>query len=320
MIVVSKRKKMIKKLLTGALAGLLSMGAFAWQPTKPVTVIIAYGPGSGNEILIRKLDSIITRTNKINFVLEFKPGAFELIGMNHFAKAANDGHVLYAPGVGVYYGTPVWFKKSLVQDPSEWEPVISLGETPLAVFTSADNAVNHPRELFNLMKSGQKINIGVGAPVFVLAHEHMVKTTGAKQAQRVQYNSPAAVAQAAASKEVEFGLAPLGVVTELANAGRLKIIGVTGSAPGRHHSLSDQFKGLDLVGHVGLMLPKGTAKPVVDYYKKVFAAAIATPEYQSFLAGINFYDSLKTPEAYKVFIDSQRRRWIPVAETIEFQQ
>ena len=65
---------MIKKLLTGALAGLFSMGAFAWQPTKPVTVIIAYGPGSGNEILIRKLDSIITRTNKINFVLEFIQG------------------------------------------------------------------------------------------------------------------------------------------------------------------------------------------------------------------------------------------------------
>ena len=311
---------MIKKIFAGLFAGLMGMGAFAWEPTKPVTVVIAYGPGSGNEILFRKLDSIITRTNKINFVLEFKPGAFELIGMNHFAKAANDGHALYAPGVGVYYGTPVWFKKSLIQDPSEWEPVISLGESPVAVFTSADNPVNNPQDLFNLMKSGQKINIGVGAPVFILAYEHMIKTTGAKQAQRVQYNSPAAVAQAAGSKEIEFGLAPLGVATELANAGRIKIIGVTGSGPGRYHSLSDQFKGLDLVAHVGLMLPKATAKPVVDYYKKVFAAAIATPEYQSFLASINWYDSLKTPEAYKAFVDSQRRRWIPVAETIEFKQ
>lgn len=311
---------MIKKIFAGLFAGLMGISAFAWEPTKPVNVVIAYGPGSGNEILFRKLDSIITKSHKIKFVLELKPGAFELIGMNHFAQAANDGHTLYAPGVGVYFGTPVWFKKNLLQDPSEWEPVISLGETAVAVITSADNPANNPQALFDLMKSGQKVNIGVGAPVFVLAYEHMVKATGTKQVQRVQYNSPAAVVQAAASKEIEFGLAPLAVATELAKAGRIKIIGVTGSAPGRYHSLSDQFRGLDLVGHVGLMLPKGTPKPVVDYYKTVFAAAIATPEYQEFLASMNWYDSLRTPQAYKAFVDGQRRRWIPVAETIEFKQ
>lgn len=310
---------MKSKIITGLLASLLSFSALAWQPSKPVNVVIAYGPGSGNEVLFRKLDSIITKTNKINFVLEFKPGAFELIGMNHFAQAANDGHTLYAPGVGVYFGTPVWFKKNLVQDPAEWEPVISLGESPVAVFTSADSPANNPQDLFNLMRSGQKVNIGVGAPVFVLAYEHMAKATNARQAQRVQYNSPAAVVQAAAGKEIDFGLAPLGVASEMAKAGRIKIIGVTGSNRGQYHSLAEQFKGLDLVAHVGLMLPKATPKPIVDYYKKLFATAIATQEYQDFLASINWYDSLKTPEAYRSFVDSQRKKWIPVAETVEFK-
>ena len=57
-----------------------AFSALAWEPTKPVNVVIAYGPGSGNEILFRKLDTIISKTNKVNFVLDFKPGAFELIG------------------------------------------------------------------------------------------------------------------------------------------------------------------------------------------------------------------------------------------------
>lgn len=309
----------MKKILAAIVAGLTALSAFAWEPTKPVNVVIAYGPGSGNEVLFRRLDTIISKTNKINFVLDFKPGAFELIGMNHFAQAANDGHTLYAPGVGVYFGTPVWFKKNLVQDPSEWEPVISLGESPVALFARTDSAINTPREFAAAMTMGQKINVGVGAPVFVLAYEHVVKETRAAQSQRIQYNSPAAVTQALVAKDIEFGFAPLGVGIELVKAGKIKVIGVTGNNKSQYASLTEQFKGLDLVAHVGLMLPKGTPKPIVDYYKKLFGEAVATQEYRDFLTSINWYDSLRTPDAYKQFVDSQRRRWIPVAETVEFK-
>lgn len=292
--------------------------AQAFEPTKPVTVVIAYGPGSGNEVLFRKLDSIISKSGKANFVFDFKPGAFELIGMNHFAQAANDGYTLYAPGVGVYYGTPVWFKKQLKQDPSEWEPVVSLGESPIALFARTDSTANTPADVMASLKAGNKIDVGVGAPVFVLAYEHIAKMSGAKNAQRVQYNSPAAVAQAVAAKDIEFGFAPLSVANELAKAGKLKIIGVTGTNS-QYASLTDTFKGLNLVAHVGLMLPAGTPKPVVDFYKKLFTEAVATQEYKDFLASINWYDSLKTPENYKNFFNSQRKQWIPVAETVEFK-
>ncbi len=309
----------MKKILVSLVAGMISLSAFAWEPTKPVNVVIAYGPGSGNEVLFRKLDTVINKTNKVNFVLEFKPGAFELIGMNHFAQAANDGHTLYAPGVGVYFGTPVWFKKNLVQDPSEWEPVVSLGESPIALFAKTDSEANTPKDVLLAMSSGKKVDVGVGAPVFVLAYEHLAKTAKATQSQRVQYNSPLAVAQAVAAKDIEFGIAPLSVGLELARAGKIKIIGVTGSNKTQYPNLSEQFKGLDLVAHVGLMLPKGTPKPIVDYYKKLFTDAVNTQEYKDFLFSIHWYDSLKTPDAYKNFVDSQRKRWIPVAETVEFK-
>lgn len=311
---------MFKKLFAGIFAGLMSVSAFAWEPTKPVTVVIAYGPGSGNEILFRKIESIINKTSKINFVVEFKPGAFELIGMNHFAKAPNDGHTLYAPGVGAYYGTPVWFKRNLAQDPSEWEPVINLGESPVALFAKSDNASKDPKDVFDRMRSGGKVNIGVGAPVFVVAYEHMARVSGATQSQRIQYNSPGAVAQAVAGGEVEYGLTPLSFAIELAKAGKIKILGVTGSSRLQYPSLSAVFKELDIVAHVGLMLPKDTPKPIVDYYKKIFSAATATQEYRDFIESIHWYDSLKTPENYAKFVENQRKKWSPLAGTIEFKQ
>ena len=292
-------------------------GVYAWEPTKPVTVIVAYGPGSGNEVLIRKLDTIISKKNNINFVLDFKPGAFELIGMNYFATAPNDGYTLYAPGVGAYFGTPVWYKSQLKQDPAEWELISSLGESPIALFARNSSKAVTPADVFNQLKSGGKVDVGVGAPVFVIAYEYMAKQSKATNVQRVQYNSPAAVTQALAAGDIEFGLTPLSVGLELMKAGKIKLIGISGH--GDYSNLSTQFKGLDLVAHVGLVAPPGTSPDVLAYYKRVFAAAVATDEYKEFLKSINWYDNLFTSENYKKFFNSQRKQWIPIAETIEFK-
>jgi tripartite-type tricarboxylate transporter receptor subunit TctC len=172
--------------------------AHAWEPTKPVSVVIAYGPGSGNEVLFRKLETIISKTENIKFIIELKPGALELVGMNYFSTVANDGYTLYAPGVGTYFGTPVWYKSQLKQDPTEWELISNLGESPIALFARNSSKANTPADVFAELKNGAKVDVGVGAPVFVIAYEFMTKQAKATNAQRIQYNSPAAVTQALA--------------------------------------------------------------------------------------------------------------------------
>jgi tripartite-type tricarboxylate transporter receptor subunit TctC len=66
-------------------------------------------------------------------------------------------------------------------------------------------------------------------------------------------------------------------------------VGITGNQKFSDYAfLTTEFKGLTLVAHAGLVLPKGTPKPVVDYYRTVFAEAIATQEYQDFLKSITW--------------------------------
>jgi tripartite-type tricarboxylate transporter receptor subunit TctC len=50
---------MIKKFLLAAL--LVPVLAFAWEPTKPVTVYIGNTPGAGNEMAFRKLAQIVQK-------------------------------------------------------------------------------------------------------------------------------------------------------------------------------------------------------------------------------------------------------------------
>lgn len=295
--------------------------AAAWEPTKPVTVVVGYGPGSGNEVLFRKISSIISKTDKnLKFVLEFKPGANELVGINHFSQATNDGYTIFVPAVGVWIGTPVWYKKSLLQDPIEWEPVASLGETPLALYASNESKINTPLDFAQALKSGAKLDVGVGAGVHVLAYEYMVSQTRAANAQRIQFNSPALVAQAVAANQVEFGITPLSIALELARSGKLKIIGITGSAKiNNYANIITAFPGLNLTGQVGIVLPKNTPKEIINFYNKIFNDAVNSTEYQEFIKEIYWFDSMNNRDNFKTFIVAQRKKWLPVAQTIEFK-
>jgi hypothetical protein len=79
-------------------ASLISVSALAqaWEPTKPVNVVIGFAPGSGNELSFRGISSLIEKANpKINFIVENRPGGDGTIGMNHFVKLPNDGYHIY---------------------------------------------------------------------------------------------------------------------------------------------------------------------------------------------------------------------------------
>ena len=75
----------MKKLLATLL--LIPTLAFAWEPTKPVTVIVGNTPGAGNEIAFRKLAEIVNKKNpKFHYVMSNIPGADSVVANNKFAE------------------------------------------------------------------------------------------------------------------------------------------------------------------------------------------------------------------------------------------
>ena len=81
-----------------AILALLPALAFAWEPTRPVTVYVGNTPGAGNEIAFRKLAEIVQRSGvKFNYVVQNIPGADSVIANNRFLEAEPDGHTINLP-------------------------------------------------------------------------------------------------------------------------------------------------------------------------------------------------------------------------------
>ena len=174
---------------------LLSFSVYAWEPTKPVTVLIGQAPGAGNEVSFRAVSSIIEKQNpKINFVILNKPGADGNIAANMLTEAAPDGYTISVPSLqGQFVTAEIWHKEVIKYNPLDWELITVIAKSPLCLVARPNSTVNTVPEFLTAMKSSNRnINIAVGGGAHKVAHSYVmekVKSDNAK-VQTVMYKGP----------------------------------------------------------------------------------------------------------------------------------
>ena len=106
-------KKLTLALLSvlGVVAGTLIAGAQDKYPSKPVKLIVPYAPGGATDITSRIFGDQLKNILGQAFVVESKPGAFGIIGIEEMARAKPDGYTLFVGNVTTNAITPVIFEK-----------------------------------------------------------------------------------------------------------------------------------------------------------------------------------------------------------------
>jgi len=308
---------------------MLPVMAFAWEPTRPVTVVIGNAPGAGNELAFRKLAQIINRTNKkITFVVENRAGADSVIAMNHMMQVLPDGHTIAAFNhMSQYVTQDIWQKNVKQYEYNSFEDVLTIGKSPLVLVAIATSAVNTPEEFAALLRTTQQpVFVAVGSGAHRITFEYlMLKTTGNKQLVRhIQFNGPAQALQSVASPAggTEFGIMPLTVARPLIEAGRVKPIGITGDRKIAQMPniplLRKIAPGINIFAAWNIVLPPRTDRVIVDYYADLFARAINTTEYQEWMdQNLVFVESRELdPDGLRQHAQELRRTFLPLANQI----
>src|SRR6266853_3435701 len=87
-------------------AGTASAQAY---PTRPVTIVVPFAAGGGNDILARLLAQHMGQALGQQFVIENRAGAGGTIGARAVAKAPPDGHILMVGHAGVFGVAPALY-------------------------------------------------------------------------------------------------------------------------------------------------------------------------------------------------------------------
>ena len=308
---------------------MLPVMALAWEPTRPVTVVIGNAPGAGNELAFRKLAQIINKTNKkITFVVENRAGADSVIAMNHLLTVAPDGHTIAAFNhMSQYVTQDIWQRDIKRYDYNSFEDVLTIGKSPLVLVAIATSSVNTPDEFATLLRTtNHPVFIAVGSGAHRITLEYLMMKTGGNRSlvKHVQFNGPAQALQSVASAAggTEFGIMPLAIARPLIEAGRVRAIGITGDRKVAQMPniplLRKIAPGINVFAAWNLVLPPRTDRAIVDYYADLFARAINTTEYQEWMdQNLVFVDSRELdPDGLRRHAQELRQTFLPLANQI----
>lgn len=300
--------------------------AYAWEPTKPITTIIGFAPGSGNELGFRGIGNIIEKANpKVNFIIENRPGGDGTLGMNYFVKLPNDGHYISVPSHQGIWVTSEFVNPDKKYTLDDFEYVITLAKSPLAIIATLTSTINTPKEFLDKIKNTDKpLNIATGSSAHKLAYEYMMYNIKGNRnlVKTIPYKGPAQAGQDVAGGHVEFGIIPVAIANTLRQSGKIKIIALCGEykieAIKEVPLMKDYIPGMNVYAAWGLVLPKGTNQEIIDWYVTTFTNAIRSNEGKQFLhENLMFAEPREqTPSGFKSSMVKLREKWIPIIKEV----
>jgi len=82
-------------------------------PNRPVKVIVPYAPGGAVDIVTRIVTEQMRQTMGQPFVIENKPGAFGILGVEEMARAKPDGYTLMVGNNNANVITPILYPNKM---------------------------------------------------------------------------------------------------------------------------------------------------------------------------------------------------------------
>ncbi len=94
----------------GLITAPLTAGAQDKYPSKPVKIIVPYAPGGATDITARIFGEQLKNILGQQFVVESKPGAFGILGIEDMARSKPDGYTVFIGNVSTNAITPVLYE------------------------------------------------------------------------------------------------------------------------------------------------------------------------------------------------------------------
>ena len=311
---------MQRRTLIAATALLLSLPAFAqtW-PSKPVRIVVPTGPGSSLDLIARSMgDKLAARWGQ-PVVIENKPGAGGMLGLDIAAKAS-DGHTLAIGFNGPIAFGPFLYKKMPYDPAKDLVPVIMTTSQANVLAVNADKVpAKTVAEFVAWAKAqGGKVNyssLGNGSSAH-LTMELFLSEAGF-QATHVPFNGspPAAMAVAQGEADATFMVAPA-LLPHVRNQ-KVRLLAV--SSTQRPDSLKDLptlaeagYRNVESLAWNGLFMAAGTPDAVVQKINADANAVLQDAAVRQAMEAQGLTIVGGSAADFKRNIDADVKRWGPV--------
>ena len=293
-------------------------------PNKLIRLVVAFGTGSGNDLIARDLARYLSEFLGQSVVVENRTGGGGTVGTDAVAKAAPDGYTIglgtssqLVMNVGLYKSLPFDVERDL-------RSIGLISRTPLVLVASSASPASL-KELIAYAKGNPgKITYGSGGTGSI---SHIVGEAFAKAADiqllHVPYkgNGPALIDLTGGHVNLLFD----GFVSSgpMAQQGRARLLAVSGLKRSAVNPAVPTFAEQGIANYEAttwnnLFAPVKTPQDVIDKLNAALNKALTVPAIQERLAqGASEALGPSTPEQAEAYGRAQRTQWVPFVRSLK---
>jgi tripartite-type tricarboxylate transporter receptor subunit TctC len=302
-----------------AAATSVTLSAAASWPERPVRVVVPAPAGSSLDIVARALADALSPVWRQSILVENKPGAGGLIGVEAAAKAAPDGLVLALGFNGPLAYAPFLYARMPYDARKDLAPVVLASSQPNVLAVPASLPVRSVADLVAWARvQGGKVSyasVGSGSASHLAMALFLQRAR--VDATHVPFNGSPAAALSIARGDTQMLFAVASGVMPQVQTARIRLLAVTSARrfPGLEAlpTLAESgFPGFEAEAWNGLVAAAGTPRALVARINADVNAALHRPDVAGRLRNLGMAAAGGTPDDFAALIDAEMRRWGPV--------
>ncbi len=314
-------RKFVSRLCAVCMLAAVSSASPAQQfPSKPIRLILGFGPGGATDVLARFYGQKWSELLQTPVIIDNRPSAGQIIAVKIVMSATPDGYTIFF-GTGSAFSQGPGVRTDLPFDPLKDLTLIGLASTAPGVIAVTPNLpVRSIRELIeHSQQNPSKLNFGssgVGSASH-LQTELLMNLTGAKLT-HIPYKSAGDITRELQVGTIHVGIMPLEASVSPVSAGRIRALAVTGSR--RHKALPEVasvneagvkgLEGIDPYTYYGLAGPARLPQAVSVKLNETINAVSNMPDVAAHVRERLFNEPVTgNPESFRKFVEIDLVKW-----------
>jgi tripartite-type tricarboxylate transporter receptor subunit TctC len=286
----------------------------AAYPSKPITIIVPFGPGSATDTITRVIGQHLSVALKQTVVVENRPGANGALAALFVVRSAPDGYTLFMSTNSPHSAVP-FLMKNVVYDPvKDFAAITRMGSYTLMLCIHPSIPARSVTELIEYAKANPgKLSFASGNTSGVVAGETL-KHWAEIDLLHVPYKSAPPALNDVLAGRVSMMFTDLTTGLPHVKAGTLRALAVTRL---KRSTLIPELptldeagvKGFDMDSWAAVFAPAGTPADVVTLLNAELRKIIDSPEVRSNLGKAGFEAFSSSPKELEDFVKIQLGKW-----------